>query len=127
MLPTSQTLSIVEFPPVTLQRAWTLTPVTLLYVSNVAFALMGLQNLNIPMYNTLKRLTPVIVLVVKVREGHACSMRSAVLGAGWGSSKHTYMHVAGPGEQEGASPRYHSLCAAGGGGLRGGRHWGLQL
>ena len=40
-------------------------PVTLLYVGNVAFALMSLQNLNIPMYNTLKRMTPVIVLVTK--------------------------------------------------------------
>ena len=64
---TAQTLSIVNFPSVSVQRAWALTPVTLLYVSNVAFALMGLQNLNIPMYNTLKRLTPVIVLAVKVR------------------------------------------------------------
>ena len=41
-------------------------PVTLLYVGNVAFALMSLQNLNIPMYNTLKRMTPVIILVTKV-------------------------------------------------------------
>ena len=40
-------------------------PVTLLYVGNVAFALMSLQNLNIPMYNTLKRMTPVIVLATK--------------------------------------------------------------
>ncbi|BDA44780.1 UDP-N-acetylglucosamine/UDP-glucose/GDP-mannose transporter [Coccomyxa sp. Obi] len=58
-------LNIVTFPAVNWQRAWGLAPVTLLYVSNVAFALMGLQNLNIPMYNTLKRLTPVIVLLTK--------------------------------------------------------------
>lgn len=69
----AQTLSIVNFPSVSLQRAWALTPVTLMYVSNVAFALMGLQNLNIPMYNTLKRLTPVIVLTVKVRDGMHCT------------------------------------------------------
>ncbi len=54
------------FPAVHKQRAWSLMPVTLLYVGNVAFALMSLQNLNIPMYATLKRLTPVIVLVTKV-------------------------------------------------------------
>ena len=54
------------FPAVHKQRAWSLMPVTLLYVGNVAFALMSLQNLNIPMYNTLKRMTPVIVLVTKV-------------------------------------------------------------
>jgi hypothetical protein len=58
--------NVVHFPALHLQRAWTLAPVTLLYVSNVAFALMGLQNLNIPMYNTLKRLTPVIVLFTRV-------------------------------------------------------------
>lgn len=61
-----QALKIVTFTAVNWQRAWGLAPVTLLYVSNVAFALMGLQNLNIPMYNTLKRLTPVIVLITKV-------------------------------------------------------------
>ena len=61
-----QALKIVEFTAVDWQRAWGLAPVTLLYVGNVACALMGLQNLNIPMYNTLKRLTPVIVLLTKV-------------------------------------------------------------
>jgi hypothetical protein len=63
----AQALSVVSFTALNWQRAWSLAPVTLLYVSNVAFALMGLQNLNIPMYNTLKRLTPVIVLVTRVR------------------------------------------------------------
>jgi hypothetical protein len=102
-----QALNIVRFAPVHVQRAWALTPVTLLYVSNVGFALMSLQacpcnlhagrvlslpsldmachrmhcpralradrhagclqNLNIPMYNTLKRLTPVIILSIKAR------------------------------------------------------------
>lgn len=52
-------------------------PVTLLYVGNVAFALMSLQNLNIPMYNTLKRMTPVIVLATKVSlAGHPHSAAS---------------------------------------------------
>lgn len=61
-----QALQLVQFTALNWQRAYSLAPVTLLYVSNVAFALMGLQNLNIPMYNTLKRLTPVIVLVARV-------------------------------------------------------------
>ena len=66
-LPASQALAIVHFPAVNVQRAWALTPVTLLYISNVAFALLGLQSLNIPMYNTLKRVTPVVILAIKVR------------------------------------------------------------
>ncbi|KAK9824238.1 hypothetical protein WJX72_008863 [[Myrmecia] bisecta] len=55
----------VKFPPLSLAKAWGLLPVTLLYVSNVGFALVSLQSLNVPMYNTLKRLTPVLVLSVK--------------------------------------------------------------
>ncbi|GAX78815.1 hypothetical protein CEUSTIGMA_g6252.t1 [Chlamydomonas eustigma] len=39
--------------------------VTVLYTANTAFALIGLKTLNVPMYNTLKRLTPIIVLGVK--------------------------------------------------------------
>ena len=37
-------------------------PVAVLYNLNVAFALASLTNLNIPMYNTMKRLTPSLVL-----------------------------------------------------------------
>ena len=44
-----QALRVVRFPGLTLPRAWALAPVSALYVSNVGFALMGLQNLNIPM------------------------------------------------------------------------------
>lgn len=46
-------------------RARHLLPVTLLYTANTGFALAGLQALNIPMYNALKRLSPIIVLVLK--------------------------------------------------------------
>ena len=73
-----QVTGYVHIPAVHRQRAWSLMPVTLLYVGNVAFALMSLQNLNIPMYNTLKRMTPVIVLVTKASlAGHSsqCSIR----------------------------------------------------
>eukprot|EP00983_Pelagomonas_calceolata_P032785 1027167-Pelagomonas_calceolata.AAC.4 len=34
-----------------------------------AFALIGLKTLNVPMYNVIKRLTPMIVLVFKVMRG----------------------------------------------------------
>ena len=37
-------------------------PVALLYNANVAFALASLGKMNIPMYNTMKRLTPALVL-----------------------------------------------------------------
>ena len=75
-----QVTGYVYFPAVHKQHAWSLMPVTLLYVGNVAFALMSLQNLNIPMYNTLKRMTPVIVLVTKVipmRQPHITTNTSA--------------------------------------------------
>ncbi|GFR52719.1 hypothetical protein Agub_g15272, partial [Astrephomene gubernaculifera] len=39
--------------------------ITALYTANVGFALFGLKTLNIPMYNVLKRLTPMMVLTVK--------------------------------------------------------------
>ena len=64
--PAVQVSGYVYFPAVHKQRAWSLMPVVLLYVGNVAFSLMSLQNLNIPMHNTLKRMTPVIVLLTKV-------------------------------------------------------------
>jgi len=48
--------------PLTLARAKALAPVALLYNANVAFALASLTNMNVPMYNTIKRLTPAIVL-----------------------------------------------------------------
>eukprot|EP00241_Pyramimonas_parkeae_P006921 CAMPEP_0114230482 /NCGR_PEP_ID=MMETSP0058-20121206/3497_1 /TAXON_ID=36894 /ORGANISM="Pyramimonas parkeae, CCMP726" /LENGTH=339 /DNA_ID=CAMNT_0001341693 /DNA_START=131 /DNA_END=1151 /DNA_ORIENTATION=+ len=48
--------------PVSWHRAKALVPVALLYNANVAFALASLGNLNVPMYNTMKRLTPSLVL-----------------------------------------------------------------
>lgn len=40
--------------------------ITLLYTANTCLALFGLRSLNVPMYNVLKRLTPMMVLAVKV-------------------------------------------------------------
>ncbi|CAG9461052.1 unnamed protein product [Pedinophyceae sp. YPF-701] len=47
---------------VTFERCRQLLVVTLLYTANTGFALMGLRTLNIPMYNALKRMTPILVL-----------------------------------------------------------------
>lgn len=55
----------VSFPATNMAKAMALLPVTLLYTANVGFALLGLRTLNIPMYNALKRLTPVMILVAK--------------------------------------------------------------
>jgi hypothetical protein len=49
-----------------LRRRRSLFWITILYTGNTAFALYGLITLNIPMYSTLKRLTPMFVLLTKV-------------------------------------------------------------
>lgn len=53
----------VAFPPVNVAQAKRLAPVAVLYNANVAFALMSLGRVSVPTYNTLKRLTPAVVLV----------------------------------------------------------------
>ena len=45
-----------------ISKAKELAPVALLYTANVGFALASLAKLNVPMYNTLKRATPLVVL-----------------------------------------------------------------
>mmetsp|Transcript_5475 Transcript_5475/g.14233 ORF Transcript_5475/g.14233 Transcript_5475/m.14233 type:complete len:382 (-) Transcript_5475:149-1294(-) len=56
---------VVVFPPFSWAMAKQLMPITVFYTSNTAFALLGLQSMNIPMFSTLKRLTPMIVLLFK--------------------------------------------------------------
>lgn len=56
------TTGLVHLEPLSWPRAKSLVPVAVLYNLNVAFALASLTNLNIPMYNTMKRLTPSLVL-----------------------------------------------------------------
>lgn len=63
----SQLLGYAQYPRLSWSKAKSLTPVTVLYIANVGFALLSIQHLNIPMYNSLKRLTPVLVLIEKVR------------------------------------------------------------
>ncbi|PNW71718.1 hypothetical protein CHLRE_16g666250v5 [Chlamydomonas reinhardtii] len=46
-------------------RVWMLLPLTICYAAHAVLVLYSLAFLSVPMYNTLKRLTPVIVLVMK--------------------------------------------------------------
>ncbi len=57
----------LDFPHFSWQRCKQLLLISILYTGNTAFALFGLRTMNIPMYSTLKRLTPMMVLVCKVR------------------------------------------------------------
>ena len=47
-------------------RCRQLLAITTFYVANTALSLGGLSKLNVPMYTTLKRLTPIFVLGTKV-------------------------------------------------------------
>ncbi|EFJ43034.1 hypothetical protein VOLCADRAFT_66339 [Volvox carteri f. nagariensis] len=58
-------LGYLGFPRFSWQTCKRLFWITVLYTANVGFALFGLKTLNIPMYNVLKRLTPMIILIVK--------------------------------------------------------------
>ena len=52
----------VQLAPISLTQAKKLLPVAILYNANVAFALASLAKVSVPTYNTLKRLTPAVVL-----------------------------------------------------------------
>ncbi|MCO5560394.1 hypothetical protein L7F22_014009 [Adiantum nelumboides] len=58
-------LRLFHARPLKLKSVRSLFPVVFFYNANVAFALAGLQVLNIPIFNTLKRLTPVLVIAGK--------------------------------------------------------------
>ena len=51
----------------------TLLPIVLLYQANVVFALAGLSALSVPVYNVVKRTTPVLVLAYHAAHGRAPS------------------------------------------------------
>ena len=72
-------LGLVKFPPLNFQKARALLPVSLLYASNVSCALLGLRLLNVPIYSTLKRLTPMLVLLTKWRITKAVPSRGVIL------------------------------------------------
>lgn len=68
----------IAFPSVTLARARQHMGVSLTYVLHALLVMLSLSTLNIPMYNTLKRVTPVIVLTVKVRMHSKSSQKHAL-------------------------------------------------
>ena len=65
-------VGIVSFPTLNSARGRQLLPLSLAYAAHAAQALRSLRFLNVAIYNTLKRMTPVLVLAFKVRtDGHA--------------------------------------------------------
>jgi solute carrier family 35 protein len=64
-------MGYLDFPRFNMAKCRQLFWITVLYTGNTAFALYGLITLNIPMYSTLKRLTPMFVLLTKVGTAHA--------------------------------------------------------
>lgn len=59
-------VGVMEVSELRLEKARQIAPVAFLYAANVAFGLASLSKLNVPMYNTLKRMTPLVVLVLGV-------------------------------------------------------------
>eukprot|EP01065_Artemidia_motanka_P019696 TRINITY_DN23503_c0_g1_i1.p1 TRINITY_DN23503_c0_g1~~TRINITY_DN23503_c0_g1_i1.p1 ORF type:complete len:355 (+),score=127.35 TRINITY_DN23503_c0_g1_i1:59-1066(+) len=57
-------LRVVKLRPFSVEAVRSAAPVAFFYNANVAFSLAALAGMNIPMYQTLKRTTPCIVLVV---------------------------------------------------------------
>ncbi|KAG6557127.1 hypothetical protein Mapa_001054 [Marchantia paleacea] len=68
-------LTLLSIQPLNLVSVKTLLPVVFFYNANVAFALAGLQALNIPVFNALKRLTPVLIVAAKYFIGDAIPSR----------------------------------------------------
>ena len=146
-----QALGLLSYPDVTRAKAVTLLPVTCLYVTNVAFALVSLGSLNIVFYrqaivvcivtshaarpvpatailfpcSSLKRLTPMIILVIKVRQGH-------VKAVSYERRQHEHAMINDPvnavDHEQDTTPA--SDCLLGGNGgwrLHHCRHWGLCI
>ncbi|KAF5838733.1 hypothetical protein DUNSADRAFT_2277 [Dunaliella salina] len=61
----ARALGWVELPPLTLKRWLAMAPMSIAYGLHAALVLRALAALNVPMYNTLKRTTPMMVLVCK--------------------------------------------------------------
>jgi solute carrier family 35 protein len=60
---------VIDIAPLSLARARALAPIAALYCSNTAFALASLDGLSVPIYTTLKRLTPACVLLAHAASG----------------------------------------------------------
>lgn len=64
-LQTLSALGVVRLPPPASIRVWQMAPLVVTYVIHALLVLYSLAFLSVPMYNTLKRLTPVLVLATK--------------------------------------------------------------
>eukprot|EP00002_Diphylleia_rotans_P035448 TRINITY_DN7735_c0_g1_i1.p1 TRINITY_DN7735_c0_g1~~TRINITY_DN7735_c0_g1_i1.p1 ORF type:complete len:236 (+),score=48.13 TRINITY_DN7735_c0_g1_i1:88-795(+) len=58
-------LKWLKLQPITFDRTLRISPVAILYACSVGFALASLSYLSVPIYNTLKRLTTVVVLMAE--------------------------------------------------------------
>ncbi|MEW5311344.1 MAG: hypothetical protein WDW38_003065 [Sanguina aurantia] len=65
VLKTLQRHGILDVPAVQLSKMYQLLPLCLLHCGHALLVLRALSTLNVPMYNTLKRTTPVMVLTFK--------------------------------------------------------------
>ena len=58
---------VMYFPSFSPGRFWQLLPLSLAYMVHAMLVLRSLLYLNVAVYNTLKRMTPVLVLLFKVK------------------------------------------------------------
>lgn len=57
---------MVTLPAITMSKLHEMTPISVVYCLHAGLVLRALMRLSVPMYNTLKRLTPIMVLGSKV-------------------------------------------------------------
>jgi len=72
-------LNLVSNEPLRFDKAKQILPIALLYSANVVFGLASLSKLNVPMYNTLKRMTPIVVIVMGVMVDGKSPQRNIIL------------------------------------------------
>ena len=71
--------NLVAFPRPTARKAARLFPMALPYAGNVSCSLTALRSLQGPMYSTLKRLTPMIVMLAKWRRTRVAPSRATMV------------------------------------------------
>eukprot|EP01061_Rhynchopus_euleeides_P018839 TRINITY_DN31069_c0_g1_i1.p1 TRINITY_DN31069_c0_g1~~TRINITY_DN31069_c0_g1_i1.p1 ORF type:complete len:411 (+),score=134.75 TRINITY_DN31069_c0_g1_i1:161-1234(+) len=72
-------LGVIRVRPMTWQQLKVMVPLAFFYNANVAFALAGLKRLNIPMYNTLKRLTPCVIWLMNGLTGRGWARQDVTM------------------------------------------------
>eukprot|EP01064_Diplonema_japonicum_P018269 TRINITY_DN26959_c0_g1_i1.p1 TRINITY_DN26959_c0_g1~~TRINITY_DN26959_c0_g1_i1.p1 ORF type:complete len:333 (+),score=35.21 TRINITY_DN26959_c0_g1_i1:81-1079(+) len=82
ILRVGNTAGLFELKPLSMGKTQLMLPLALFYNANVAFALAGLQRMNIPMYQTLKRLTPCLICVYHGLGGKGWASKSVLISVG---------------------------------------------